>query len=241
MTWKTFLGERVLEGTEAKLFLELVAHAIENIENFDGDTLVTTGNYLFDNSSLPQKIYLFHYCLSALLKVEIPAPELTHTLEATIYFVFAFLESEIKYEIDLEVTDENLDEKYKYYFRQMCWGAISEYVLPMWEEADLEYEEELESLDEDELEEPWSLIGDFSVQSIDQEKWSQAVDDLCRRILWDDNDFALSSLAPQWLDGTDEIAQSLGITDEYMSNRLPIVSEAQASLLHKEITQWQLD
>jgi hypothetical protein len=79
MTWNTNFGKRVLEGAEAKFYLHILQSAVEfsrEAVEFD-DVEVITGDRIFDSASFEQRVLLWHPCLGALLKPEVPVPALT--------------------------------------------------------------------------------------------------------------------------------------------------------------------
>ena len=236
MTWRTCLGDRVLEGTEADLFITAVQLTAENIYDFgsDFDLDFETSNRLFDTATPNQKLFLLNFCLSALLNPEIPSPELNHILEATVYCPFAYLKMEIAYEIESELQGDyqDEDEQYKYRFRRLLWQPFQEYILPSEQDDDEEF-------DFDEDEELAGEIKSFSYQSIDLDRWDEIVEYLAHRILWDDEDWKLTSLVPVWTDGTDELGLMLGLTDEYLSSRIGIISEEEREAAYKKIQSWE--
>ena len=207
MVWQTSLGLRSLQGTEAELYLSTMQDAIEYIEVMGDELDVRTGDRIFDSANFHQKIVILHHCLSALLKPEIEAPELTNVLEAGAYFPFAYLQMRLEEEIaEDEWSDDEEDLKYAY--RRSLWNAFEEFVRPRWESAVEEYgEREKEA--------------DFSDLSTNLDLWEEIIDALADRIFWD-RDWQVSSLAPQLLDGIEEeFSQLTGLDEAYMANRLP--------------------
>ncbi|BAS59515.1 hypothetical protein NIES2135_09550 [Leptolyngbya boryana NIES-2135] len=104
MTWRTQLGDRILKGVEAKLYLTSMQYAIENLEDTRDleEPEVLTGDRLFDIADFEQKIVLLHRCLAALLSPEIESPMLSNVIEAAAYFPFAFLRMRLEDEIYIE-------------------------------------------------------------------------------------------------------------------------------------------
>jgi hypothetical protein len=62
MTWRTHLGERVLKGIEAEVYLIAMQDAIEHLEDTRDleEPEVLTGDRLFDIASFEQKVVLLH-------------------------------------------------------------------------------------------------------------------------------------------------------------------------------------
>ena len=101
MTWRTNLGNRVLEGIEATFYLTAMQHAADYLEDayeFEDD-IVQTYDRMFDLASFDQKIILLHTCLSALLDPSVEDPELSNLIEAAAYFPFSFLRLRVNEEI----------------------------------------------------------------------------------------------------------------------------------------------
>lgn len=248
MTWHTIMGDRILEGTEAKLYLAALQKSFDPEFELgdwrDCELWGYTGNDFFHRASLNQQIFLINYCLKALLKHDIPIPKVNNTLEAAAFYPFAYLQAMINEEIDNEnrekIAGREIDEKYDYLYRRMVWEAFEELELP----SLLEIEREEESLyEEDDTEEEENNEDKFyglKYKSTDLGSWEFAVDCLADRIFWD-RDWHMVSLQPQLLDGMDKnISYNMGIDEDYFSNRLPKVTDEQAEALLEEIMFWEL-
>lgn len=233
MTWHTHIGDRILTGIEAEVYLTAMQHAIDYLEDaieYDDDFDVKTYDRMFDLANFDQKVLLLHTCLSALLKPNVQIPELSNVREAAAYFPFAFLRRRIAEEIELSQGDwlnEDEDEELGYFYRRLVWKAFEKYILPNWKAAEDEY-----GIDEEEAE--------FSDRSENLELWDQAIEDLMDRIFWD-RDWMVTWTNPQVLDGIeDEISQPLGLED-YFTNRLPKVSAEDSASALAEIRSWKLE
>lgn len=233
MTWHTNIGDRILTGIEAEVYLTAMQHSIDYLEDaieYDDDFYVKTYDRMFDLASFNQKVLLLHQCLSALLKPDVESPELSNVLEAAAYFPFAFLRNRVAEEIELSKGDwfeEDNDEELQFFYRRLVWKAFEEYVLPNWKAAEAEY-----GVDEDEAA--------FSHRSDNLDLWEQAIDALLDRIFWD-RDWMVTWTNPQVLDGIkDEISEPLGL-DDYFTNRLPKVAEEESEIALAEIRNWNLD
>lgn len=226
MSWRTPLGERVLEGTEAVFYLSAMQHAVEylqEMEDMASDLDVVTHDRIFDRATFEQKAVLLQNCLIALLDPKIEVPQLTNVFEAAVFFPFAFLQSEVAIEIESDEIQE-FDEAYRYYYRGMVWRAFEEYILPNWQASAKEYGE-----DEDEQ--------DFNVHSNDFELWDDAIEGLMERFFWD-RDWMMSTATPQLLDGIEEELAELADLDNYFTTRLPKVTTEQAIAAITEIKNW---
>jgi hypothetical protein len=235
MVWRTSLGIRSLQGVEAELYLTTMQDAIDYIEVMGDELDVETGDRIFDSANFQQKAVILHHCLSALLKPEIEAPELTNVLEAGAYFPFAYLKMRLEEEISEEDEWSEDEEDLKYAYRRLLWNAFEEFVRPRWESAVEEYGEREEE-------------ADFSDRSTNLDLWEEIIDGLADRIFWD-RDWQVSSIAPQLLDGIEEeFSQLTGLDEAYMTNRLPSSTDeadlplAERSLLAlAAIRTWRLE
>lgn len=125
MTWNTHFGQRVLEGAEAKFYLHILQAAVEFSQEaveFD-DVEVISGDRIFDSASFEQRVVLWHRCLEALLKPEVPVPPLTNVLEAAAYFPFAWLTQRVEDEIAFADCIEENDDPF--YWRRLIWETLS--------------------------------------------------------------------------------------------------------------------
>jgi hypothetical protein len=225
MTWRTNLGERVLQGVEAEVYLTAVLHSIEHLQDSrDFDEIeVKTGDRIFDAASINQKIILLHTCLTALLNSDIDAPPLTNVTEAAAYYPFAFLKLRVGDEIMMGKEDwsNEEDEEIKYFYRRLIWRAFEQYLLPGWQAGVEEFgaNEELDN---------------FHDRSDDLDLWRTVIDELADRIFWD-RDWQIKVRdfeSPQDLD------ESLGL-EEYFTNHIPLVSNKQVAVAVAEIENWQ--
>jgi hypothetical protein len=233
MIWHTAMGDRVLEGIEANFYVQALQDSVnylQEIEQFDDASECLTGDNIFDNASFNQKIVLLHSCLSALLKPDVPLSQLTNTTEAAAFFPFAFLRMKVEEEIDLEQEGcfEEDEDHLKYHYRRIVWRTFEKLCLPSWQAEE-------KDLDEDE-EERWF---DIDYRSVQIEQWELVVDELADRIFWD-RDWQVPSQFPQLLDGIEpEFSQTVGIDENYVTNRLPSVSPEKTTVALLEIQNWK--
>lgn len=225
MTWRTNIGERVLQGIEAEVYLTVMQDAVEHLEDIQDldEPDVLTEDRIFDIASFEQKIVLLHRCLCALLNPDIESPMLTNVVEAAAYYPFAFLKMRVEDEIYIETEGLDQDESLKYFYQDLLWKAFEAYFCESWQAGREEFgfDEELDT---------------FQQRSTNLRAWHSVVDQLIDRIFWD-RDWALTSNHPELLDGVEEeLSQFLGL-DDYFTNRLPQVTPA---LALTEIQNWTL-
>lgn len=233
MTWRTNLGERVLQGVEAEVYLTAVQHSIEYLQDSrDFDEIeVKTGDHIFDSASINQKIVLLHTCLTALLNPANPpgseataAPPLTNVTEAAAYYPFAFLKLRVEDEIMMgkEEWSDDEDEEIKYFYRRLIWKAFEQYLLPGWQAGIEEFgaNEELDN---------------FNDRSDNLDLWQTVIDELADRIFWD-RDWQIKA---RDVESPTDLDESLGL-EEYFTNYIPLVSSKQVAAVVAEIENWQL-
>lgn len=224
MTWNTNFGKRVLEGAEAKFYLHILQSAVEfSQEAVEFDNVeVITGDRIFDSASFEQRVVLWHRCLEALLKPEVPVPPLTNVLEAAAYFPFAWLTQRVEDEIAFaNCVEEDGDP---FYWRRLIWETLN--ALGMLKVLEAEFEEEEDILP-------------IKVKCEDSLEWDNCIDELADRIFWD-RDWQVTYNHPQLLDGIEkEFANQTGISEDYVQNRLPKVTQAEADAALQKILAWQ--
>jgi hypothetical protein len=231
MAWRTPLGDRTLAGTEADLFIAAVQLLAEDLyifgDNFD-ELGSQTGNPLFDTATTHQKLYLLNDCLSALLNRAIPPPPLTHILEAAVYLPFAYLKIRIEAEVETELEGNiDTDERLRYFFRSFVWKAYQDHVLSDWEAPDIE-------------ENFWEMES-FDRRSTNLDYWEIIVEDLVHRILGKCERWKITAIDPSLADGAHDISIRLGITDDYLRNRIGIVTDDMARAAYREIHRWSIN
>lgn len=73
----------------------------------------------------------------------------------------------------------------------------------------------------------------------DSLEWENCIDELADRIFWD-RDWQVTYNHPQLLDGIEEeFANQTGISEDYVQNRLPKVTQAEADAALQKILHWQ--
>ena len=228
--WNTILGVRTLEGVEAGFYLEAMQLALDELEQYteaEVELDFCTYDRVFDSANFEQKVFLLHRALSALLDPTVDAPALTNTLEAAAYFPFAYVQMRIAAEIECEEFEAEAEpEDFTYAYRELVWQPFSVYLLEGWQEAEFE----------DEGDEYEPII--YDVHSTDLNIWSDIIEGLMNRIFWD-RDWQITTSNPQLLDGIEPtLGEAVGLTDAYVTNRLPKFDLNQANRLLAEIRQW---
>jgi len=235
MIWRTQLGERVLEGVEAEFYLEALHSAVDDLEvaeDAEVEVEWRTGDRIFDTARFNQKVVLLNTCLEALLNPEIPAPKLTNVLEAAAYAPFAYVRQRVYEEVEadgVEEFDED-EESIKYCFRLLVWKPFEVLIFSHWLTDESEMDElEPEAHAEEEM---------FNYRSTNFDLWDEAIEELADRIFFD-RDWQLSFTHPQVLDGIERnLGEAVGIDEDYMTTRLPRVSDEEAAIALRSIQTW---
>ena len=223
---------RTLEGVEAEFYLEAMQLAIDELEqSTEAEVEIDFCTYdrIFDSASFEQKVFLLHHALTALLDPTVESPALTNTLEAAAYFPFAYVRMRIAEEIECEEFEAaEAPEPFTYAYRQLAWQPFSAYLLEGWQASEFE----------DEGDEYEPII--YDVHSTDLGMWKDIIDGLMERIFWD-RDWQITTTNPPLLDGIDpNLGEAVGLTDTYLTNRLPKVDPDQTNKLLAEIRQWEI-
>jgi hypothetical protein len=233
----------ILQNYEAEFYLDITQQLVDYLIQFEDDDVnwIETGCVIFDRADLKQKVYLINFCLSALLKPEIDPPKLTHILEATVYYPFAYLQYQIESELEQEELEQDDDYKYsifRYTDRRLVEKAYKKIILPSDLEIDineiiqakLEWtfseQEWQEYMDEELSFLRKRLLFDFDYESTNIKQWTDMIETLAHNlVVGDDEDWKVTSFNPQLVDGVTAIEINMGIYDDYITNQLPKVSD----------------
>src|SRR4051794_4489220 len=99
--WHTAAGDRTLLGAEAALLRESLGHVVGMIErDADIDESWPFDIPVFDSLSWQQKIALLAHVTTALLREDVPMPELTAVSEAAVAVLFENVAQCVQIEID---------------------------------------------------------------------------------------------------------------------------------------------
>jgi hypothetical protein len=159
--WWTSSGERTLTGADAALLRESIADMTDSLHD-EAEGLADEwpcGVKVFDELSWQQRLALLERVANALLKPDVPTPELSAVNEATVGAIFAMLRRNVEIELD-EANDIHVSPAFDaYYWRRLVAAC----------------QESLGTGDDFYLE----------VESGDFEEWELLIECLGDRILWD--------------------------------------------------------
>jgi hypothetical protein len=225
--WQTSAGNRTLESAEAILVAASIDSLIEEIcHDFNDDwhsapeDTYQTGVYLFDELTVHQKISLLHNVAMHLLQPTPATLPLTAVTESAVAAIFAHLRSQTEAEIELydewtdqssnfqassDWQDDGVDNEYRFFWRELIKTAYHE-------TSDFESTEDaIRECGDSEFD----RHNGPELKSSDIEHWSECIESLADRILWD-RDF---EMAGAFLDDAPERSQKrksiMGIEPDY--------------------------
>jgi hypothetical protein len=222
--WRTSTGDRTLTGCEAHLVLLGIGHLRDMVTSAveQGEPHQTSVD-LFNRLQPTQQLAILHEVAFALLRENVPDPELTATREATVYVLFRELlelvEVEIQWAEGKEVTNTTIRQAIVHSLREVR-NKDSEWV-------------EFESEDLN-----GNTIADLiAPQSIDLQAWESSLEELANQILWD-RDFELESVfADHDPAEINELKEYLGISSDYFSIPAPDSDSEEYRRLDRELVQ----
>jgi hypothetical protein len=203
--WHTPLGDRKLTGAEAQAVRASIASMIDGLE---AESVGRSESRffdvpLFDNLSWQQKIAMLARVGEALLREEIPLPELTAVNEAAVGTIYENLRQRLQSEVEADASDIAKGQD-RTHWRRLALRAIRE----VEKSGTSEYQPPI-------------------VDCLDSEEWSLCMEVLEGYVLWDD-DWRTGDL---FMDVAPEIAQGpkafLGIPNEYYTAIPPDPSDAE--------------
>jgi hypothetical protein len=174
--WRTPLGDRVLQGAEAKLFATVVHVMVDEIVvGMDDENLrMPSGVPAFDSLGWMQQLALLAEVTEALFRPDIPTPEHTSVNESAIAAVFHHLWQNVEFEID-------------------CEGLADAAAAETWRESALAALDEVEGLWAAARPETAIVLADdetlLTAECDDMDEWSSCLHVLQDAVLWD-NDWA---------------------------------------------------
>ncbi len=195
--WWTSAGERVLRGAEWTLFREGLSCLWDEVEAAeDEDGPGTTEIVVFDELSKAERLSLLATVAKGLTDVDEPCPELTALTEGTVAAVFAHIRYHI--EVEIELSEEAITSGSSARLR----SRLREMVLTAADQVGID---------------PGALRAESGSDAL--EEWSDLIDELLDRILWDDRDY-LEGNAFLDLDPAvgDVLKEQLGIEEDYFSS-----------------------
>jgi hypothetical protein len=195
--WWTSQGERVLNGTEWSLFREGLSCLWDDVEvSEEEDGPGTTGIAVFDELPKADRLALLASVAKGLTDEDEPCPDLTALTEGTVAAIYAHILYLIEVEIELQeeamASGSSLRVRSRT-LRQMALAAADQV-----------------GIDRRSLR--VKSGSDWLVE------WSELIDELRDRILWDDRDY-LAGDAFLDLDPAvgDALKEQLGIAEDYFS------------------------
>ncbi len=107
--WRTECGERILEGSEVRVFAEALSGLLDEAISGTLDDY-ELGIRCFDDLTFGQRISVLATIGNGLLREDVPPIDLTAVVEGAIAAVFQHLKYEIIYEIDVPESRSNWRE-----------------------------------------------------------------------------------------------------------------------------------
>jgi hypothetical protein len=202
MTWKTPLGERVLNKAEAQLFANAVAVILDFYQSWPEGGLnwgrpVTEGP--FEQLTAPQKVAVLEEVAEALL-TETPVPPHSSITENAIYYVYRWI---------LEQMESDVEEQEEIWGQEVLDALGRSGRDPATRGGGAEGMDGDDSEDEDSKYDPY-------IGCRDVEKWEAAIEELADRILWD-RDWELGEYVAQ----SSEVKDFMHIDQNYFSYSVP--------------------
>jgi hypothetical protein len=193
--WWTSEGERVLNGAEWVLFREGLSCLWDDVEvSEDEDGSGTTGIAAFDELPKAERLALLATVAKGLTDEDAPCPDLTAFTEGTVAAIFAHILYLI--EVEIEIQEEGIDSRP---FSGSRPRPLREMVLAAADQVGTDR-------------------GPLRAESGSDAlvEWSDLLDELRDRILWDDRDY-LAGDAFLDLDPAvgDALKEQLGIAEDY--------------------------
>lgn len=149
--YNTPFGERVLAPAERRLFVTSVGMMLDLLSTDEYDL----GIPVFDNLQLSQKIAVLHTITHALLREDVPAPDLTAVIEGGVASVYQHIRSMIV--VEIETLEDDPPEDDFSTWRQLASAAG-------------------QGLESEEIPDP---------DSVDDEDWDFLIECLEGQVLWD--------------------------------------------------------
>lgn len=198
MTWRTELGERVLNSAEAALLRAAIGAMRDELwEEHVGSEQWPYGVRVFDSLTLPQRVLMLCQVSEALLGPSVPSPELTAVNEGTVAAIFKAIEQHLSFELETLEKPDGQRSPLEFYWRQLIRDAAFSTI-----GDDRSHCFDLEDIPD--------------AESYDPEDWDHVVETLSDRVLWD-NDYDDDVIEDASPDVADEIKESLGIEDGYFT------------------------
>jgi hypothetical protein len=209
--WHSQVGDRILEGAEAKLFasalLELCDRLLCDIEMGEQQP---TGVNLFDNLTVGQKVGVLATIAGGLLRREVPIVPLTAALEAGIGATFEVLREEL--EVELDDTDEPADQ---YHTR---WREKILAVRRQWHATDLP-----------------------AVSCTDERRWDVEIESIMDLILWDRDYEDAGKICDQPPEKAEAMRAFFGISAGYFGEIAADMSDVKAEQVLQRLMRFLVE
>lgn len=212
--WHTSEGDRILTGSEARLFRSAVLHLVEQIKDEPDDPWIC-GIHLFDELTWSQKLAVLESVATHLLTHTARLPKLVAVNEAAIGSVFEHISFCIDQELHFNPDQQN--------WRQLVLDACHE--------SFVTDRTDFGGGDED-AEDGESCIP-VSASDSDKGRWATAIEMLADRILWDRDYQMMGDFLDEPPEKAAMLRQILGIDDEYfatVANDLTSESQVEQTL-----------
>jgi hypothetical protein len=195
--WWTSAGERVLRGAEWELFREGLSCLWDDVEVSEAeDGPGTTGIAVFDQLARAERLALLATVAKGLTDEDESCPDLTAPTEGTVAAIFAHVRCHI--DVEIEVQEDAISSGSPAMVRSR---PLREMVLAAADRVGIDC---------------GSLGADSGSDALTE--WSDLIDELRDRILWDDRDYLAGDT---FLDldpaVADALKEQLGIEKDYFS------------------------
>jgi len=195
--WWTSQGERVLNGAEWDLLREGLSCLWDDVEvSEEEDGPGTTGIAVFDDLPQAERLALLALVAKGLTDEDEPCPDLTAHTEGTVAAIFAHILYLI--EVEIELQEEAMASGSS---RRVRSRTLRQMVLAAADQVGIDH-------------------GSLRVEGGSDAlvEWSDLIDELRDRILWDDRDYLVGDAFLD-LDPAvgDALKEQLGIAEEYFS------------------------
>lgn len=196
--WWTSAGERVLSGAEWDLFREGLSCLWDDVEaSEEEDGPGTTGIAVFDGLAKAERLALLATVAKGLTDNDAPCPDLTALTEGAVAAIFAHILYMI--EVEIEIQEEGVESRT---FGGSRSRPLREMVLAAAGQMGIKCRRLR------------AISGSDALVA-----WSELIDALRDRILWDDRDYligdAFLDLEPSL---GDALKEQLGIPEDYFSS-----------------------
>jgi hypothetical protein len=226
--WRTSIGTRVLRGPEWELFLEGLGGLRDRIEmTFDDADAWPTGVDVFDRLVPASKLAMLAAVGKALSDEAVQCPPLTALTEGTFAAVYAVIRELVDLEIDA-CRENSTPEAEDFSVRTLVLAATRQ-TNPLWDDPTLDPDWEDDGTPAPALPEPGSE---------DVTAWSDLVEELMDRVLWEDRDFdeeaAFVDKDPRF---SADLKAYMGIDKGYFSAIAPDPSDSELAMIRQTLAE----